>query len=339
MQILTYTKIGGSRAAALFLLALSLMPPAGLTGHAASPDWKPEGNVEIIIPSAAGGGADRTGRTIQKILQDGRLLDVTSSVMNKPGGGGAVGWAYLNTHPGDGRYFALVSPTLLTNRITGNNPLSYSDLTPIVQLFSEYLAIAVKPDSAFKSAKDMLARLKEDPGSISFGIGTAPGGTNHVGVALIAKGAGVDVKKMKIVVFKNGAESLTALLGGHIDAVASSPANIRKLHEANQVRVLAVGAPERLKGGFAGVPTWSEHGIDAVFPNWRSLAGPRGLNQAQVAYWESVFSKMVVTEEWSKNLERNFWDGKFLNSAATRKFMEAQNVVATRVLADLGLAK
>lgn len=335
----TCRRLPGCQLGGAFFLMLLLIPITSGTSHSASPGWKPERNVEIIVPSAAGGGADRTGRVIQKVLQDKRMLDVSSSVMNKPGGGGAVGWAYLNQHPGDGHYLALSSPTLLTNRITGSNPLSYTDLTPIVQLFSEYLAVAVKTESSIKGAKELLERLMAEPGSLTIAIGTAPGGANHIGVALAAKGAGVDIRKLKIVVFKTGSESLTALLGGHVDVVASSPANIRKLYEAKQIRVLAVAAPKRLRGAFADVPTWSEHGIDAVFANWRCLMGPRGMNQAQVTYWEDVFSKLVKTDDWKKDLETNHWDGNFLNSEASKKFIEAQNEVASRTLVELGLAK
>ena len=127
---------------ALVLLAAC----AGSAIHA-QPAWRPDKNMELIVPSNAGSGADASARLIQKIWQDAKLLDTTITVNNKPGGGGAVAWTYLNTHPGDGHYLAFTSATLLTNKLAGLNPLGYTDVTPIANLLSEYIAFSVKADS------------------------------------------------------------------------------------------------------------------------------------------------------------------------------------------------
>lgn len=312
----------------------SLAAPA-----AAQSAWKPSQNVELMVPSAAGGGFDRTGRAIQKLWQTRKLLDVTTSIVNKPGGGGAVGWAYLNQHPGNGHYVGLCSPTLLTNRITGGNTQSYTDFTPIAHLVNEYIGFAVRADSPIKTAKDLVALLAAKPDSTSIAIGTAPGGPNHIGVALVARGAGLDIKKLKIVVFRNGAESATALLGGHVDVMASSPGNLDNMLEAKQIRVIAIAAPRRMTGVLAGVPVWKEYGVDGVFANWRCVIGPRGLTAPQVAYWEEVFSRIVATDEWKTEIEENVWEANFLRSAASRKFFETEDEVARRTLVELGMAK
>src|SRR4051812_36597851 len=102
---------------------------AGLA--AAQPAWKPDRNIEILVPSAAGGGFDRTGRTIQKVAQARKLIEVSMSINNKSGGGGAIGWAYLSQFKGDAHHIGICSPTLLTNEITGSNGISYRDFTPV----------------------------------------------------------------------------------------------------------------------------------------------------------------------------------------------------------------
>src|SRR6187549_792477 len=71
---------------------------------AAQIPWKTTRNVEIVVGVGPGGGVDRTARTLQKILQDRRWLDVSSAVVNKPGGGGILAQAYLNQHAGDAHY-------------------------------------------------------------------------------------------------------------------------------------------------------------------------------------------------------------------------------------------
>lgn len=101
----------------------------------------------------------------------------------------------------------------------------------------EYLAFAVKADSALKTGKDLAAQLRRDPGSISIAVGTSLGGVNHAAAALIAKAAGADVKKLKTIVFKFSAESATALLGGHIDLVVSSASLVVPHAKAGRFRM------------------------------------------------------------------------------------------------------
>lgn len=317
------------------LLAACVIAPAALAQTA----WKPDRNIEIMVPSAAGGGFDRTGRTIQKVAVARKLIEVSTSINNKAGGGGAIGWAYLNQFAGDAHHIGICSPTLLTNQITGSNAISYSDFTPLAMLYNEYLAFAVKADSPIKTGKELLERLANAPGSLSIAIGTAPGGPNHVGVAIVLKGARADLRKQKIAFFKTGGDSLTALLGGHVDVMASTPGNLLQALESKQIRVIAIGAAKRQSSDFAQVPTWKEFGVEGQFPNWRCVIGPRGFSAAQIAYWENVLERVVTSDEWKAELEHNVAEGTFMKSEATRKFFEAEFTTARRVLGELGLAK
>lgn len=318
------------------LLATGFVCAATATAQSA---WKPDRNIEILVPSAAGGGFDRTGRTIQKVAQARKLIDVSMSINNKSGGGGAVGWAYLSQFKGDAHHIGICSPTLLTNQITGSNSISHTDFTPLAMLYNEYLAFAVKADSPIKTGKELLERLANAPGSLSIAIGTAPGGPNHVGVAIVLKGARADLRKQKIAFFKTGGDSLTALLGGHVDFMASTPGNLVQALESKQIRVIAIGAARRQGGDFAQVPTWKEYGVEGQFPNWRCVIGPRGFSAAQVAYWENVLERVAGSDDWKEELEQNIAEGTFMKSAATRKFFESEFATARRVLGELGLAK
>ena len=106
--------------------------------------WKPEKNVEIIVPAATGGGTDRTARVIQRIFQNSKALPVTAIVNNRPGGGGTVGWTYAAQRAGDPHFLAMTQPALLTNFITGASKLDPKSLTPIAQLSNEYIGFAVR---------------------------------------------------------------------------------------------------------------------------------------------------------------------------------------------------
>lgn len=301
-------------------------------------EWRPDRNVEIIAGSAAGGAQDRTARTMQQVWKELGALPVPTVVVNKPGGGGAISLAYLNQHAGDGHYLAVSSPTLLTNHIAGTGRLNYTDFTPIAMLFSEYIVIAVRKDSPIKSGHDLVERLKKNPASVSAAVATARGGMQHVTVGLLGKAAGIDVRKMRIVVFNSGGESITQVLGGHIDLVATAAANAAHHLQSGQLRVLGVAAPQRLDGLYAKVPTWREQGLNVVASNWRSVLGPKGLSRGQIAFWDQAFAKLTRSPEWNEEVKKNHWVNDYLDSEKSGRFFSAQYDELRAVLQDL-LAK
>ncbi|OGA45338.1 MAG: hypothetical protein A3F74_05280 [Betaproteobacteria bacterium RIFCSPLOWO2_12_FULL_62_58] len=319
------------------LLALTA-PLAMDAAHAAVSAWKPDKAVELIAANAPGGGGDRILRIMAKVLQEQRQLEVPITVVNKPGGGNSVAYAYLNQHPGNGHHVAMANKSLLTNNIVGLGP-SYTEFTPVATLFNEYIAVTVKPDSPVKSGRDLLERLKKDPGSLSFGIATSLGNPNHQGAAAALKEAGIDVKKVRTVIFPSGGAATTAMLGGHIDVVPITAGLAASMLRNGQLRLDAVTSPRRLPDVLADVPTWREQGYDAVVSSWRSIIGPKGMTEAQIAYWEGILRRMSDSEEWKKELETNFWSSEYMGSVETRKYIERDSVQTRAFLVDLGLAK
>ncbi len=328
----------GSRVllAALWLAAGSL--PAIVTGSATAQDWKPDKSVELIATNAPGGGSDRIGRMMIKILQERRLVATPVNLVNKPGGGGSVAYNYINQHSGNGHYLVLGSRSLVTNNIAGHGP-SYTEFTPVVRLFDEYIAVTVKPVSPIRTGKDLISFMKRDPTALSFGIATSLGAPNHSGVAAPFKAAGIDMKKMKNVIFASGGAASTALLGGHVDVVPISVAFAASLLRNGQVRLIAVTAPERLPGILKDVPTWKEQGADAVVTQWRILFGPKGMSAGQIAYWENVMRRMMEADDWKKELEENFWTVNFQGVAENRNFLPRDYEDAKAFLTELGLVK
>src|SRR5262252_1868402 len=134
------------------LCALSLSGLLVVPGPCyAQAEWKPDRNVELVIGAAAAGANDRIGRAIQNALQANRLIPVTMSVVNKPGGGQTIAIAYLSAHPGNPHYLALASSSWLTT-IAGarGGGTTLRDATPIVRLFTEYQVFFVKADSPLR---------------------------------------------------------------------------------------------------------------------------------------------------------------------------------------------
>jgi putative tricarboxylic transport membrane protein len=315
-----------------------LLVAAGAATAQTVPAWKPQKNVEIIIPGGIGGGQDRTARIMQKIMQEG-LVPTSVTVLNKPGGGGNIAYTYLNQFIGDGHYLATATPTLLTNNILGVSPLNYTHFTPVSVLYGEYIGFATKADGPFKSGKDLIARVKSAPDSVTFAFGTSRGNANHIGIALVLKAAGIDPARIKVVVYKASIEATTALMGGHVDVVATPMSTYLPVLESGKLRIIAIAAPSRVGGKFSDVATWKEQGYDAVMPSYRMFIAARGLDAQQRRYWDGVFARLAKSEAWQKELAANEWQSSYMNSADSLKYLAARYAEYKKILIELKLAK
>lgn len=309
------------------------------TGESIAQPWKPTRSVEIIVGSGPGGGADITGRLMQKQFQEKLLTDVATSVVNKTGGGSTLSFIYLNQHPGDAHYLALTLQPMITGPLMIADQIKYTDMTPLAHLINEYVGFGVRPDAPYKTGRDVIERLKKDPTSLSIGLSTALAGSNHLATVLALKAAGVDIKKLRVVVVKGSTEAVAGVMGGHLDIAAGSAAGMMPFIESGKLHGIAVSGPKRLGGAFANVPTWKEQGVDSVYANWRGVVGPKGMTAPQIAYWDGVFAKLAQMPEWRDELARLLQDPVYLNSRDTQKYLDSQHQELRGVLVDLGLAK
>src|SRR5262249_52514079 len=229
-----------------FLRGLQLMLLLGAGAMAAGEPraqaWKPEKPVEFIVPDSPGGGQERSGRTLQKVLQDNGLVTTAINIVNRPGGSGNLAYSYLSQFPGDAHYLAIATATMLTNHVLGLSPYSYTDFTPVAVLYGEYIGFAANADGTIKSGKDLIERLKKNPESVTFAFGTSRGNANHIAIALVAKAAGVDPRKLKVVLYKASIEATTALLGGHVDVVATPISTYAPVIGTGKLRIVGVAA-------------------------------------------------------------------------------------------------
>jgi putative tricarboxylic transport membrane protein len=319
------------RLAAAIAAALSLAAPMAL-----AQSWKPDRTVEVVVFAAPGGGNDKSARVMYRIWQETKLLDAI--VTNKVGGGGSLAYTYVSQKAGDGHTIAIAQAGLVTNHITGRSPIHYSDVTPLAFVGSEPAALAVRTDSPYRNLGEFMAQLRKDPVSLAISVGSTRGAVNHFMIALLAKTAKVDPKQLKILVFGGGAESVTNLLGGHIDAMVQAVNNPIPHYRAGKMRILCVSTPRR-STSLPDVPTCREQGHDVVIDGWTIFVGPRNLTPAQVAYWEQLFHRTVQHEEWKKYLEFNAWDWGYRNAKDTLAYLEKDYDASKALLSELGLAK
>ena len=318
--------------------AVACLPVALAAGAATAQEWKPAKNVDIVVASGAGGSSDRSARVVQKLLQANPVFP-SISVTNRAGGGGTVAWTFMTQQPGEPHYIATFSPTMVTNHILGVSKLSYQDFTPLSILLREYVLVTVNAESPITSGKALLERIRKDPASLSFAFSAAPGNHNHVVIGMIFKAAGADLKQSKVVIQKSGGVGATSVLGGHIDVLVGAPANALPHIQAGKLRAIGLSAPQRQAGAAAQIPTLREQGIDAVFYSWRGFVGPKGLTPAHTAFWDQAFAKAIQAEDWKKDVEMNAWAEDFKGAAETRKHLDSEHELLTRMLGELGLVK
>ena len=311
----------------------------GASSAQAQTAWRPERNIEIIIPTAAGGINDQVSRLIQKTLQDGKLVGVPVIAINKAGGNQLLAVAYLNQYVGNPHYLLYSAPTVFTNQLGGLTAQMYTDFMPLALLYVEHTVITVAAASPLKTMRDLIGRLKTDPTAFAFGV-SSRGGPNHLALSQAVRTAGIDPAKLKVVVFKTNAESMTAMMGGHLQAVASSVSSSMSQVTAGNTRMLAIAAPQRMSGALAAVPTLREQGIDVGgISNWRVVFAAKGITPAQVNFWEEALAKTVVTADWKKLLDDNNLESQFMRSRDTAKYLESEYAATRAVMSDLGLAK
>lgn len=321
------------------VVAVLVCSVTAFAGGEALAQWKPERAIEIIAPSGAGGTTDRTARVVARILTQHKLVDVPVNVVNKPGGSGTIGLNYLNQHPGDGHYMIVATTGSISNNILGLIPYNHTAFSPLAMLFEEYLGVNVRAESSIKSGRELVDILKKAPDAVSFGISTSLGGANHTTLITPLRVGGVDIKRMKTVVFPGGAATTTAVLGGHVDVVNTGLGNMVAHLRTGKLRTLAISSPKRMWGDFASVPTWRDQGIPADSSSWRGLMGPKGMSAEQVAYWDKVLAAMAATDDWKKELQDNFWVNGYVNAQAAKKRLDEEFAEYKLILTEIGLAK
>jgi putative tricarboxylic transport membrane protein len=297
--------------------------------------WRPQQDIELIAGTPAGGGQDRPARVLIGLIKD--LLGAPIKLANIPGRGGGNAWDYLAGHPGNPHIVAINSPTIITNRLLGESALDFAALTPLANLYTEYLVFVVRPHTTLPSAQHLLTQLGNDPGGIRIAFATAIGNMNHMALAKITKQAGGNITALRTEVFDSARYAVAHVVEGHADlAVITATSAVPEL-DSGALRAIAVSAPARMSGPFAQVPTWGEIGIDCIVGTWRGVIGTGDMTAPQIAFWENALATAVRGDAWRAELARHHWVDTYLGAAATRDFLERELDTMKGALDALGL--
>ena len=289
----------------------------------------------IMAPAAPGGGWDTTARTVQEVLQSTGIIK-SVQVENVTGAGGTIGLAQFIKKKGDGKAMMVSGLVMVGAILSNNSPVTLDEVTPLARLTSEWEALVVPANSPIKTMADLVEKLKANPGSVSWGGGSA-GGTDHILVGLIAKASGVDPSKINYIAHSGGGQALAAILGGHVTVGVSGISEFDAQIKAGQLRMIAVSSPKRVDG--VAAPTLKESGVDVVLGNWRAIFAPPGLSAKAKAELLEAIDKMVKSEAWKKQLEARGWDDAYLPGDAFATTMKKDVADITATLKSIGLVK
>ncbi|WP_170295166.1 Bug family tripartite tricarboxylate transporter substrate binding protein [Paracoccus aestuariivivens] len=309
------------------LAALGIAPLVPRLARAAT---YPDKNITYVVAAGVGGGSDILARTVARVIEDKKLLPVTMIVENRPGGSGAIGYNYLNSHEGDASYLGGVGVSFFTTPLLGKMRYNYKSFTPLGALARSPYILVVNSGSDIKSLDDLKSASSLRVGSVGAVADEAL--LSH----LLNKEMGTQIR---VVPYDGGGEVIGAVLGGHLDLMWGNPNEMLEQVRAGKMRPLAVSAPERIKE-LPEVPTFPELGYDINHTQLRAIVMPAGVPAEAVAYWEGVLKSVAESDEWREAyLDRFNEIPLYLDSASLAKEMEATSSRYEAMMKELGLLK
>lgn len=253
--------------------------------------------IQMVVPVPPGGPSDVTARTMEKLSK--KYLGQPLVIVNKAGAGGVLGFNSVVDSRKDGYTIGLVATNMLLQPLYGNASYNYLEvMEPIAQAVFAPVVIGVPFDAPWKSLTDLIADAKAHPDTIKYAY-TNVGSLPHVVSGMFTLQTGL---KMDPVPFQGGSDSLTALLGKHVQVLFTQVTELRNHVKDQRVRILAVAADERLPN-FQDVPTFKENKLDIVASSWFGVAAPKGIPAAEKDILAAGFKNIVNDPDFRKTAE------------------------------------
>jgi len=274
-----------------------------------------------------------TGRALAEAVK--KHLPEPMIVENKPGGGGTVGPSLVVSKPPDG--YTICSLPAVAVAVAWHmgklnfNPLE--DVTRIIRYTGYVYGIVVRADASWKSIQDFVAYVKANPNKVTYGS-PGVGSAAHLAMEEFAFLTGL---KMVHVPYKGGAETNTALLGGHVDSVCDST-GWAPLVDSGKFRLLATYGQSR-PPRFSQAPTLKEAGYDVTFPSPLEVIGPKGLPDQIVQKLHGAFKKAMGDEEYQAVLKKFDMPNLYLGPADSEKASRAEIKQIGSIVQKLGLQR
>jgi tripartite-type tricarboxylate transporter receptor subunit TctC len=261
----------------------------------------------------------------------GKQLGTQIVVLNRPGGGGAVGYRYGAAQAPDGYHLVWNSNSISTTYHTGMLPFDYRAFAPVARVQIETPLLFVRGESPWQTLRDVLQYAKTNPGRLTVG-NSGTGSHTHFSSVWLFRAAGAQVVDVPF----NAAQVVPSVLGGHVDSVVQLPGALAGHVKSGAVRALVAlsGARDPL---FPQVPTAREQGVNAVAELWRGVVVPKGTPQRVVAKLEDAIRQVVEGPEFTRSAGKLMVAPAFLPAAEFGKLIAKEDAEIALAIKALGL--
>jgi tripartite-type tricarboxylate transporter receptor subunit TctC len=311
--------------------ALALAFAAG----SAQAAW-PERPITLIVPWGAGGGTDATARIIGSLME--KELGQPVNVVNRTGGSGVVGHQAISAAAPDGYTIGLITVEIAMMHWQGLTDLTPASYTPIGLVNIDPAGLQVRADSPYKTAGDVVAAIKANPGKFK-ASGTGQGGIWHLAVAGMLKDLGVDPNALPWVPSNGAAPGLQDLVAGGVEVVPCSLPEARSLIDAGKVRSLAImaDAPAAL---YPNVPTLkAATGSDWKLGAWRGIAAPKAIPPEARDKLVAAIRKIAASKEYTDFMSSRGFGVIYQGPDDFAKFMAKADADLGATMKAVGIAK
>jgi len=285
--------------------------------------------IEFVVLFPAGSSADVTARVLAEGM--GRQLATQIVVVNRPGGGGAVGYRYAAAQAPDGHHLVWNSNSISTTYHTGVLPFDYQSFLPVARVQIETPLLFVRSEAPWKSLRDIVQHAKANPGKLTVG-NSGSGSHTHFSSVWLFRAAGSQVVDVPF----NAAQVVPSLLGGHVDAVVQLPGALAGHVKSGTVRALVALSAAR-DPALPDVPTAREQGVTAVAELWRGVAVPKGTPPRVVARLEDAIRKTVESAEFTGAAGKLLVAPAFLPAAEFGQLIAREDAEIAQAVKMLGL--
>jgi tripartite-type tricarboxylate transporter receptor subunit TctC len=315
-------------ASAALLLIATAAPGLAQQPAKQFPGGKP---IEMTVMFGAGSAADVTAR----YLADGmaKLLGVPVPVVNRTGGGGAIGYSHVRKQKPDGYSIIWNSNSISSTYHSGVLPFDYKAFDAVARVSVETPAIAVRADAPWKTLKDLVDYAQANPAKVRIGNSGTGSHTHFSASALFATGGA----KIVDVPFGEG-QAVVNLLGSRIEAVVQLPAALVSHVKSGDLKVLAVLGSKR-DPVFPEVPTANELGYPVTLDMWRGIAAPKGVPKPVVAKLQDAIKRTVESQPFKDAGKAIGFVPAYLSADDFSKVIANDDAKLAQLMTDLGLKK
>jgi tripartite-type tricarboxylate transporter receptor subunit TctC len=310
----------------LFSLCLIFLLPAF---SQAAADF-PKDPITYIIPFNPGGQSDVEARMQQPHLE--KILGVPMVITYQPGAGGALAWTkFVQAKPDGYSVCGINIPHIILQPLSQKDAtFKTEDLKPLCLFESTPIGLAVKKDSKINSVKEFIEFAKANPMKITIGMSGKFSGHHMAGLQFMK----MTDTKLTLVTFTGAAPQVTALLGGHVEAIWGNSSDL--VGQREQMKVLAIGTEKRMET-LADVPTFQEQGLRFYPRIDRGVAVPKNTPPEITAKLEKAFLETVKKEEYHSKIVKAGFVPMILNSPQSIKYITEETEVFKKLLVEHNL--